>query len=334
MKKLLAVLLAVVMICSLGAVSVSAESDGFSQMTLKKLEEHEDTEVLPVWIELYTGVKVMQRWEYFWRNGINMSRFEYDEKYKDEAYGNYMEYTTQTEGEAVEILKDFFYNELGISDDTMTAFNGSVSIISTQLSVADIKRLKSFDKVLGVYLIRTFGNDASFNARPVEFAEESYNTEYLGSTADVLTPVQFYGRDGLHLLFRGGQVKSREKSEEIIDGFLIIGSEYTHSDDNPTGLFSVTESGVVRSIREGFELGLLHMDLVAMNLPYVYVIGDADYDMRITVKDATMIQKLVAGIKDYEDVVCVSRPEDKDRDGRVTIKDATAIQKEIAGLSP
>ena len=126
-------------------------------------------------------------------------------------------------------------------------------------------------------------------------------------------------------------VTSRTK-ESFLTDFLIIGSEYTHSDDNPTGFFAVTESGVIRTLKEGFELNVLHIDTVATELPYVYVIGDADYDLELTIKDATMIQKILAGLEEYKSVVCVSRPEDKDRDGRVTIKDATAIQKHIAGF--
>ncbi len=125
---------------------------------------------------------------------------------------------------------------------------------------------------------------------------------------------------------------SDEKNEIIIDDFLIIGSPYTHSADNPTGLFATSESGVIRTVEELYEMKILHIDRLAMRLPYVYVIGDADYDLSITIMDATMIQRLLVGIDEYKDVVCVSRPEDKDRDGNVTIMDATAVQREIAGL--
>ncbi len=71
------------------------------------------------------------------------------------------------------------------------------------------------------------------------------------------------------------------------------------------------------------------------------LMGDMDKDRKISIKDATLIQKCVAGITDFpkEDMlggiefhsesVFIS---DFDRDGERNIKDATAIQKHIAGL--
>lgn len=321
------------MILSISVVSASAEDRKFPQIVHNRLAQHDDTDVLSVWIEVYTGIKVMNKWEYFWRNDINMSRFEKDNEYANAAYEEYKDYCAETEKQIENKFRDFYYNEFGAVKDAFAVFNGAAGTIGTRLTVAEIKRLESYDKVLGVNILRTSGYDASFNAQPVEFATEIYNTEYLGNTSDEAVPVEYYfGMDGLYALFRGGQVQSREYSEEIIDDLLIIGSEYTHSDDNPTGLFAVTESGVIRTFKEDYELNVLHIDKVAMELPYVYVIGDADYDWKITIKDATMIQKILAGLEEYKSVVCVSRPEDKDRDGRVTIKDATAIQKQIAGL--
>ncbi len=333
MKRILSFLLALIMILSISVVSASAEDRKFPQIVHNRLAQHDDTDVLSVWIEVYTGIKVMNKWEYFWRNDINMSRFEKDNEYANAAYEEYKDYCAETEKQIENKFRDFYYNEFGAVEDAYAVFNGAAGTIGTRLTVAEIKRLESYDKVLGVNILRTGGYDASFNAQPVEFATEIYNTEYLGNTSDEAVAVEYYfGMDGLYGLFRGGQVQSQEYSEEIIDDLLIIGSKYTHSDDNPTGLFAVTESGVIRTLKEGFDLNVLHIDQVAMTLPHVYVIGDADYDWKLTIKDATMIQKILAGLKDYEDVVCVSRPEDKDRDGRVTIKDATAIQKQIAGL--
>ena len=333
MKRIVSFLLVVIILCSIGLVSASAEDRKFPQMFFDRLAQHEDTDVLSVWIEVYTGIKIMNQWEYFWRNDINMSRFQGDSKYANAVIEDYKTYCADTENQIVNKLKDFYYNEFGAVDGAFVGFNGAAGTIGTKLTVVDIKRLESYDKVLGVNILRIGGYDASFNGQPVEFATEIYNTEYLGNTSDEAVPVECYsGMDGLYLLFRGGQVKSQKYSEEIIDDFLIIGSEYTHSDDNPTGFFAVTESGVIRTLKEGFELNVLHIDTVATELPYVYVIGDADYDLELTIKDATMIQKILAGLEEYKSVVCVSRPEDKDRDGRVTIKDATAIQKHIAGF--
>ncbi len=59
-----------------------------------------------------------------------------------------------------------------------------------------------------------------------------------------------------------------------------------------------------------------------------YIVGDADGDLKVNVKDATLIQKHVAGLeaeinKDASDV---------NWDFTVNVKDATEIQKHVAGL--
>ena len=61
-----------------------------------------------------------------------------------------------------------------------------------------------------------------------------------------------------------------------------------------------------------------------------FLVGDVDLDGKITIKDATMIQKALADLLtlSYESETLA----DVDRDGKITIKDATAIQKYLAGL--
>ncbi len=67
--------------------------------------------------------------------------------------------------------------------------------------------------------------------------------------------------------------------------------------------------------------------------------GDTNSDGKISIKDATVIQKWLVGIKaidlieeigdDYMDSSVVG---DFDYDGKITVKDATAIQKSLAGI--
>lgn len=78
---------------------------------------------------------------------------------------------------------------------------------------------------------------------------------------------------------------------------------------------------------------LLVVVMSVLNVSAVLVLwsaGDVDYDGEKTVKDATLIQKCIAGI-----VVCDNRQKavaDVDGDGSVTVKDATMIQKYCAGV--
>ena len=62
------------------------------------------------------------------------------------------------------------------------------------------------------------------------------------------------------------------------------------------------------------------------------VLGDTDDDGKVTIKDATAIQKHVASliVIDEEKFVCA----DTDKDNKITVKDATRIQKFLAALIP
>lgn len=58
------------------------------------------------------------------------------------------------------------------------------------------------------------------------------------------------------------------------------------------------------------------------------ILGDADGDGKVNVKDATAIQKQVAGFEITIDTTAA----DADLNGTVNVKDATAIQKWVAGI--
>lgn len=62
-----------------------------------------------------------------------------------------------------------------------------------------------------------------------------------------------------------------------------------------------------------------------------YLLGDADQDGKVTVKDATKIQKHVAKILTFTGLALKSA--DADEDGKISVKDATIIQKYVAKIS-
>ena len=71
--------------------------------------------------------------------------------------------------------------------------------------------------------------------------------------------------------------------------------------------------------------------LVPVAAKAYYMLGDSDSNQRISISDATVIQKVLAGILTYEgDVAKLCM--DADEDGKVTVKDATAIQKHLASI--
>jgi len=73
-----------------------------------------------------------------------------------------------------------------------------------------------------------------------------------------------------------------------------------------------------------------------LNGTAVALIGDADADFSLNIKDATWIQKYLAGFVELYEPCSHSQLTDEacdfNRDGQINIRDATAIQKYIAGI--
>ena len=104
-----------------------------------------------------------------------------------------------------------------------------------------------------------------------------------------------------------------------------------------------TEREVI-ALRDAHDEGIVDISAVFEEYGLGYLIGDANNDRVLNVKDATEIQKCVAGLVSFADYDCLFSddftPEagaphyvtDFNRDGQRNVRDATAIQKKIAGL--
>lgn len=66
-----------------------------------------------------------------------------------------------------------------------------------------------------------------------------------------------------------------------------------------------------------------------------YVLGDANSDARVTILDATVIQRFVAGLPGYEfeEGTIEYAAADVNKDGKVSIFDATLIQQYVASYA-
>ena len=97
-------------------------------------------------------------------------------------------------------------------------------------------------------------------------------------------------------------------------------------------IFSGTEEQwVIIEIDEGNEYLANAKIIYTTENEVHYLVGDANCDDKINVKDATEIQKAAAELLTLSELGKVSA--DVDDNGRVNVKDATAIQKYVAGLS-
>ena len=76
-------------------------------------------------------------------------------------------------------------------------------------------------------------------------------------------------------------------------------------------------------------------EIITRDFPH----GDTNLDLKVNIKDATLIQKWLVGVQaidlireigdDYMESSVVG---DYDYDGKITVRDATAIQKTLAGI--
>ncbi|MBE6737722.1 MAG: hypothetical protein E7566_03585 [Ruminococcaceae bacterium] len=103
----------------------------------------------------------------------------------------------------------------------------------------------------------------------------------------------------------------------------VIQSDGIHPSDKGHALIADTILGVIEKLEKD--------GIVPIAPLFYYMLGDADSNQKITVSDATTIQKTVAGLLALNGDIaklCL----DADQNGSVNIKDATMIQKYIAGL--
>ena len=116
------------------------------------------------------------------------------------------------------------------------------------------------------------------------------------------------------------------KDVTFTDSYIIEATDYyTHS-------VAVSEDGVANLYTEYDEdFDSLYIYILGCEIEYErYVIGDADEDGKVNVKDATAIQKHTAGIAILD--VIGRELADVDENGSVNVKDATAVQKWTAGI--
>ncbi|MGN0453247.1 MAG: alpha-amylase family glycosyl hydrolase [Ruminococcus sp.] len=115
---------------------------------------------------------------------------------------------------------------------------------------------------------------------------------------------------------------SGDKNLYIADGNWNLGGKWSTFDGKLKDNSTTVPSNTLPDISEP--------ESQPVTEPIVILLGDADENGVVNVKDATAVQKDVAGIKKLTDTG--SDNADVNRDNIVNVKDATAIQKKAAGI--
>ncbi len=137
---------------------------------------------------------------------------------------------------------------------------------------------------------------------------------------------------------------------QYIDGYwFYAGGIHGDEKTNPIGMYTLDNYGNVQSLAETASEGFIEMKDIFEEMPaaaHMYMVGDIDGDKKLTVKDATLIQKYLAKIPEAMDIVNSHllgyKVMDADLSGGFTqyydfgadvnIKDATYIQKKVAKI--
>lgn len=119
---------------------------------------------------------------------------------------------------------------------------------------------------------------------------------------------------------------------EKLGDYYVYSSSITGPDG--IGLF-VCKDGEIYHAKTAYESGIItdlatFMQVTEPDFVNVWRIGDANGDGELNVKDATTVQKHLAGI-DTEKVI-LEPVMDMNCDEQINIKDATAIQKKLADI--
>ncbi|MBQ7385685.1 MAG: hypothetical protein IJW04_04160 [Ruminococcus sp.] len=212
---------------------------------------------------------------------------------------------------------------------------------------ADLDALyKSEDYNRGIYPL----TDGEKEECLKEKCKEAYVKEYGIDTGLLPARVEFAVQFENYAVFQASHIEPAQmESFQYIYGYwfyepCILGED----DNNPLGLYTLDNYGNVESLYNTAGKSFIDMDEIFPELSEkcnMYLSGDIDSDKKLTVKDATLIQKYLAKLPEAVKTVyehrlgyCVMEVDEPWRikmfggSSKVTVKDATYIQKKLAKM--
>ncbi len=164
--------------------------------------------------------------------------------------------------------------------------------------------------------------------------------DYLYESIDGAPLEIFVGTKPLDLKFNGYSIIYASYNMELpmimvkrIGGYIYYDYNYSYPSD--LGYLVINpETNIVIELEEAIEDGMVDADALFeySNIGFdMYLVGDADYDCELSIKDATEVQKAIA---EMTEIVRISKKHnetafDYNNDGQVNIIDSTEIQKAL-----
>lgn len=323
MKKVLAIILCLTMVLGSAIIVTSAQTTKIDSQLLAVLENKDPDEFVDVYVCVYDNfpnATEMPSWPDKEQARVELKEF-FDKWYRKEI--------------VPVVFENIEYKEI---------FVGS-GIIMVSVKAKDVERVASYDIIRNVYYCSIDEDDEVFNENESEpMFEKAYTEQYPIFEYYNYDEVYYHYNDSCELewaLVYAQDGSSAAELEITMDiGNVVVYSEAIYSNFRyKYGVYDAVEGKFYDLFdlrREPYRYeGLLDV-LVKQGIGQL--IGDMDKDGKITILDATAIQRCLAGLDDYPrdeyysvyDTNDNGRMSDFDRDGGVSILDATAIQKIVS----
>ncbi len=340
MKKLLALflMLAMLMCCT---VPVSAvESQKISKESLEIIENAADDELITIILCLEFEKEFYNNMGYVVAKGYDTEKYYTDPEYKEQCDKEWRAYVEDFKAQNHKEMMELYHEVFGDDTENLLECLDLGRTMMIKATKSEIYMAAEFPVVSFLYVYNESESEDTTASDSVSLLLKEAFLKYEGvasnNEAREELQIYYYGAADDYYVFRPNKNFPSLMTEQRIGDYLFsYGAIAGNENENPVGLYVADKDGNVEILKYAFEKGLVDIRKIAQIVPYCQLFGDADGDGTLTIRDATYIQKMVAGLAttfEGREIITSTSPDDMNEDGVVNIKDATAIQKYLAGI--
>ena len=319
MKKIISILLFVILIFSISIVANATESDKLTQELKEILADCQPEDAIGV---------------YLWFNEKNVTAVDMP-SWPDlaQARKELKEYYEEKHAEYFSVIFEYIeYKEIHIS----------TSAVIVEVKAKDVQKIADYD------IINYIGLYQNYIPEPFQYLYESDFINTFGQGTGYEYSEKYYHKNSVDeiewcLVYAINTPGPPAPYYTVFDNYVSLQGDYIPF-STKYGIYDAKEEKFydLKDI-ENFEKYENLIEQLLIYDEYMYPIGDADNDRKLTVMDATYIQMVEAKLCDYNESIDnlknhfytsstekISYISDFDRDGERTVLDATAIQLKLA----
>ena len=385
MKKILSVLLVLCIFVSMFAVSgysaSAKEFDAYTKEFISKMSDDKTSYFTILMYDIYPEALMFVHWVN--ENNLLPDASMYTDEYAKELEAEYLQYVADERAKVLVKNQQFFDENFNAeTDELIHNFDtrGMIVVKASKASVSKLEAMENVDVHNPTDNKSTFMSFAELNENAYKYPTEEflesyellYALEYYKENVDEDSEKLLYFSWGEHYMYYSlynHYPEGVSSADEATPDYALVfcgsnmvspaysggtfGDRYILQEYNiyyPYLLgfhIFVPETLTFLTLREAWDMQIDGIEDVFEDYGLGYIRGDADFDREINIKDATFIQKCLAGIESFEDKDYVSgfvedgqktegryvaRVSDMNRDAEVNIKDVTAIQKYVVGI--